>query len=100
MSGIGPRHAASHGQCSVSVGLTRRLIGEGFTASTSFANPAVTLARAFTDTFAGIRSIDAPAFVVAQVLGGLSAALLLRWLTPSLEVSQHNALAASGSTAQ
>jgi glycerol uptake facilitator-like aquaporin len=38
-----------------------------FTASTSFANPAVTLARALTDTFAGVRPIDAPAFVVAQV---------------------------------
>jgi glycerol uptake facilitator-like aquaporin len=71
-----------------------------FTASTSFANPAVTLARAFTDTFAGIRPIDAPAFIVSQVLGGLSAALLLRWLTPPLEVSQHSTLAASGSTAR
>jgi glycerol uptake facilitator-like aquaporin len=71
-----------------------------FTPSTSFANPAVTLARAFTDTFAGIRPIDAPGFIVAQVLGGLSAALLLRWLTPPLEVSRHNTLAASGSTAR
>jgi glycerol uptake facilitator-like aquaporin len=71
-----------------------------FTASTSFANPAVTLTRAFTDTFAGIRPIDAPGFIVAQVLGGLSAALLLRWLTPPLEVSQHSPLAASGSSAR
>lgn len=54
-----------------------------FTASTSFANPAVTIARAFTDTFAGIRPADVPGFVVAQVLGGMSAALLLRWLTPA-----------------
>ncbi len=53
-----------------------------FTASTSFANPAVTIARAFTDTFTGIRPGDVPGFVVAQVLGGMSAALLLRWLTP------------------
>ena len=71
-----------------------------FTESTSFANPAVTLARAFTDTFAGIRPIDAPAFIVAQVLGGFSAALLLRWLTPPLEESQHGTLAASASTAR
>ena len=54
-----------------------------FTASTSFANPAVTIARAFTDTFAGIRPGDVPGFVVAQLLGGMSAALLLRWLTPA-----------------
>jgi glycerol uptake facilitator-like aquaporin len=53
-----------------------------FTASTSFANPAVTIARAFTDTFAGIRPGDVPGFVVAQLLGGMSAVLLLRWLTP------------------
>jgi glycerol uptake facilitator-like aquaporin len=63
-----------------------------FTASTSFANPAVTIARAFTDTFAGIRPGDVPGFVVAQVLGGMSAALLLRWLTPvALEPSRDNA---------
>lgn len=55
-----------------------------FTASTSFANPAVTLARAFTDTFAGIRPIDAPGFVVAQLLGALAATVLFRWLVSSL----------------
>ena len=48
-----------------------------FTSSTSFANPAVTLARAFTDTFAGIRPIDAPGFVAAQLLGGAAAAWAL-----------------------
>jgi glycerol uptake facilitator-like aquaporin len=53
-----------------------------FTASTSFANPAVTIARAFSDTFAGIRPIDAPLFIVAQFAGGISATLLFRWLTP------------------
>jgi glycerol uptake facilitator-like aquaporin len=53
-----------------------------FTASTSFANPAVTIARALSDTFAGIRSIDAPLFVAAQFAGGISATLLFRWLTP------------------
>jgi glycerol uptake facilitator-like aquaporin len=49
-----------------------------FTSSTSFANPAVTLARAFTDTFAGIRLADVPAFVVAQVFGALSALVAFR----------------------
>lgn len=51
-----------------------------FTASTSFANPAVTLARAFSDSFAGIRLADAPAFVVAQVVGAALALMLSRWL--------------------
>lgn len=55
-----------------------------FTASTSFANPAVTVARAFTDTFAGIRPVDAPAFVVAQLAGAAAATLLFAWLIPSL----------------
>ena len=51
-----------------------------FTASTSFANPAVTIARAFTDTFSGIRPDDAPAFIAAQVVGGLCAAVVAGWL--------------------
>lgn len=51
-----------------------------FTASTSFANPAVTLARAFTDTFAGIAPEHVPAFVAAQVAGAMAALLLARWL--------------------
>jgi glycerol uptake facilitator-like aquaporin len=51
-----------------------------FTASTSFANPAVTLARAATDTFAGIRPGDAPAFIAAQLAGAAVATLLFRWL--------------------
>ena len=54
-----------------------------FTSSTSFANPAVTLARAATDTFAGIRPADAPAFVAAQALGAAAATALLRWLIPA-----------------
>lgn len=53
-----------------------------FTASTSFANPAVTLARAFTDTFAGIRPLDVPGFVLAQLLGAVAATALFRWLVP------------------
>lgn len=55
-----------------------------FTASTSFANPAVTLARCLSDTFAGIRPVDAPLFVVAQLCGAIAATLLFRWLVPSL----------------
>jgi glycerol uptake facilitator-like aquaporin len=51
-----------------------------FTASTSFANPAVALARAWTDTFSGIRPLDVPAFVLAQVAGALAALALSRWL--------------------
>jgi glycerol uptake facilitator-like aquaporin len=55
-----------------------------FTASTSFANPAVTLARSMSDTFAGIRPIDTPGFILAQLLGAAAATLLFRWLIPSL----------------
>jgi glycerol uptake facilitator-like aquaporin len=55
-----------------------------FTASTSFANPAVTLARAFTNSFAGIRPVDAPGFIAAQFAGALAATILFRWLVPSL----------------
>ncbi len=51
-----------------------------FTASTSFANPAVTLARALTQTFAGIRPADAPGFIVAQLAGTALALLLAAWL--------------------
>lgn len=51
-----------------------------FTASTSFANPAVTIARSFTDTFSGIRPVDAPGFVVAEFIGAGIAAIVLTWL--------------------
>lgn len=51
-----------------------------FTSSTSFANPAVTLARAASDTFAGIRPLDAPAFIVAQLLGAMAAVVTFKWL--------------------
>jgi glycerol uptake facilitator-like aquaporin len=53
-----------------------------FTSSTSFANPAVTLARSLTNTFSGIRPVDAPAFVAAQVAGALAATVLFRFLMP------------------
>jgi glycerol uptake facilitator-like aquaporin len=55
-----------------------------FTSSTSFANPAVTLARAASNTFAGIRPVDAPGFIVAQLAGAFAATLLFRWLVPAL----------------
>jgi glycerol uptake facilitator-like aquaporin len=55
-----------------------------FTGSTSFANPAVTIARCLSDTFAGIRPADVPLFVVAQIAGGVAATILFRWLVPSL----------------
>ena len=57
-----------------------------FTASTSFANPAVTIARSLSDTFAGIRPAHAPGFVAAQFLGGFAATLVCRWLIPHLQV--------------
>jgi len=55
-----------------------------FTSSTSFANPAVTIARGVSDTFAGIRPIDVPFFIAAQMCGAISATVLVRWLIPSL----------------
>jgi glycerol uptake facilitator-like aquaporin len=55
-----------------------------FTSSTSFANPAVTLARSASDTFAGIRPADVPGFVLAQLLGAGASTLVFRWLVPSL----------------
>lgn len=54
-----------------------------FTASTSFANPAVTIARSLTDTFAGIRPVDVPLFVVAECVGAFAAAGLFSWLMPA-----------------
>jgi glycerol uptake facilitator-like aquaporin len=61
-----------------------------FTSSTSFANPAVTLARAASNTFAGIRPVDAPGFIVAQLAGAGAATAIFRWLVPAIS---------SGSTA-
>jgi glycerol uptake facilitator-like aquaporin len=56
-----------------------------FTASTSFANPAVTLARSASNTFAGIRPVDVAGFIAAQLAGAFAATLLFRWLIPSLK---------------
>jgi len=55
-----------------------------FTSSTSFANPAVTVARSLTNTFAGIRPVDVPLFVIAQLIGAAAATALFRWLVPAL----------------
>jgi glycerol uptake facilitator-like aquaporin len=63
-----------------------------FTASTSFANPAVTIARCLSDTFAGIRPADAPWFVLAQFAGGFGATLLFRWLVPNLSARKTEVL--------
>ena len=70
-----------------------------FTASTSFANPAVTLARSASDTFAGIRPRDAPAFIVAQLLGAAAATMLFRWLVPALPKVAPEILVPKGSKA-
>ena len=55
-----------------------------FTSSTSFANPAITVGRMFSDTFAGIAPASAPAFVIAQVVGGVLAVLAVRTLYPDI----------------
>jgi glycerol uptake facilitator-like aquaporin len=65
-----------------------------FTASTSFANPAVTIARSFSDTFSGIRPVDVPLFITAQLFGALAATLLFRWLVPGLDREARNVLLA------
>jgi len=63
-----------------------------FTASTSFANPAVTVARSLTDTFAGVRPVDVPAFVAAQFAGAFGATFLFQWLTPRITEEQPSIL--------
>lgn len=56
-----------------------------FTSSTSFANPGVTIARSFTDTFSGILPNDVPAFIAAQFAGALAAAFLFNWISKSAD---------------
>jgi glycerol uptake facilitator-like aquaporin len=65
-----------------------------FTASTSFANPAVTIARSLSNTFAGIRPVDVPSFLIAQLAGGFAATILFRWLVPNLQVRAKEVLLA------
>ena len=63
-----------------------------FTSSTSFANPAVTIARSLTDTFAGIRLADVPGFIAAQLAGAAAATALFRWLVPTLPQTAQDVL--------
>lgn len=75
--GLTSRRAAEYTPLAVAAYITAAY---WFTASTSFANPAVTIARAFTDTFSGIRPVDVPVFVVAQLAGAFAGAGTARWL--------------------
>jgi len=70
-----------------------------FTSSTSFANPAVTIARALSDTFAGIASRDVPGFIAAQFVGAVLAVVLARWLWSRASVKANAAQIASGKPA-
>ena len=65
-----------------------------FTASTSFANPAVTIARSMTDTFAGIRIADVPGFLIGQAFGATLATMLFRWLVQRETSHDHRVLPA------
>lgn len=65
-----------------------------FTASTSFANPAVTLARSLSDTFSGIQPLDVPFFILAQLAGALGATVLFRWMVPNLSARAKDVLVA------
>src|ERR1700733_13608234 len=65
-----------------------------FPASTSFANPAVTVARSLSNTFAGIRPSDVPLFMTAQAFGAVTATLLFRWLAPGLARDAQNVIVA------
>lgn len=60
-----------------------------FTSSTSFANPAVTIGRMFSDSFAGIAPVSAPAFILSQLLGGVAAVGLIRYLSPAISPRSH-----------
>lgn len=68
-----------------------------FTSSTSFANPAVTIARSLSDTFAGIRPTDVPWFIAAQLAGGIAATFLFRWLNPRAASCVENAVTVDSS---
>ena len=68
-----------------------------FTASTSFANPAVAIARSLSNTFSGIRPADVPLFILAQFGGAISATLLFRWLMPGIRAQAKNVIVAHDS---
>ncbi|MGC4087766.1 MAG: aquaporin [Polyangiaceae bacterium] len=80
ISGVSRKHA-QHTPFAIGAYITAAY---WFTSSTSFANPAVTLARAASNTFSGIRPVDAPGFILAQLLGALTATLFFRWLLPPI----------------
>ena len=67
-----------------------------FTASTSFANPAITIARSLSNTFAGIQPSDVPLFIVAQLAGALAATFLFRWFVPNLSARADRILIRQG----
>lgn len=69
-----------------------------FTSSTSFANPAITLGRAFTDTYGGIRLVDVPGFIAAEAAGGALGALAFCWLVPLGRPGAHLSSSNSSST--
>jgi glycerol uptake facilitator-like aquaporin len=71
-----------------------------FTPSTSFANPAVTIGRAFTNTFAGIRPADVAGFVGAQLAGAAAASLVFRWLVPALPIEAREVVVPHGPETQ
>jgi glycerol uptake facilitator-like aquaporin len=71
-----------------------------FTSSTSFANPAVTIARSLSDTFAGIRPADVPLFLTAQLSGAIAATLLFRWLAPGLHARVKQIVVAADAAAK
>jgi len=76
------RGSVRHGVPATAVSVAAYITGAyWFTSSTSFANPAVTLARAASDTFAGIRPIDAPLFIVGQIVGAALAGAWFHWLS-------------------
>jgi glycerol uptake facilitator-like aquaporin len=81
----------SCGSPAIAAGRVAAWIGAAywFTASTSFANPAITIGRALSDTFAGIRPIDAPGFIVAQIVGALAGLYLGKYLFDRLAQKPH-----------
>jgi glycerol uptake facilitator-like aquaporin len=77
------RGCAKYGLSTISLAVAAYITGAyWFTGSTSFANPAVTIGRTLTDTFSGIRPVDAPGFVCAQFVGAMTATVFFRWLDP------------------
>lgn len=82
---LGTRHRPAAVPALVALWITA---GYWFTSSTSFANPAVTIARALTDSFAGLRPIDVPAFVLAQLAGAFAAVATARLLAPQRDIAQ------------